>query len=203
VAKRKAGIDAGGDGEQTLVEQARAGDREALGELFLLHAPAVRRLLTSVVGPTNELDDLAQEVFLQVHRSLRGFRGESRFGTWLHRVTVHTAISHLRRRRAWVLPLEPEALDGLAVERGADACDRAAGREMVRRLYRILDGLTHRRRVAWILFEVEGRPIAEVAAILGVPSAVAKSRIWFARREIRKTAAGDEVLGPLLKELER
>jgi RNA polymerase sigma-70 factor (ECF subfamily) len=203
VAKERIGIDGRGDGEQALVEQARAGDREALGDLFLLHAPAVRRLLTSVVGPAAELDDLAQEVFLQAHRSLGGFRGDSRFGTWLHRLTVNTAISHLRRGRGHHVPVAPETLDGLAVERGADACDRASGREMVRRLYRILDGLTPKRRVAWVLFEVEGRSIAEVAAILGVPVAVAKSRIWFARREITRVAAGDECLGPLLKELER
>jgi RNA polymerase sigma-70 factor (ECF subfamily) len=197
------GIEAGTDGEQALVEQARAGDREALGELFLLHAVAVRRLLTSVVGPTGELDDLTQEVFLQVHRSLGGFRGDSRFGSWLHRVTVNTAISHLRRVRGRILSVEPAALDALAVEPGADACDRTAGREMVRRLYLILDRLTPKRRAAWALFEVEGRPIAEVAAILGVPAAVAKSRIWFARREVHRQAAGDEVLGPLLEELER
>jgi len=189
--------------ERDLVEQARAGDREALGELFLLHAVAVRRLLTSVLGPTVDLDDLIQDVFLQVHRSLGGFRGDSRFGTWLHRVTVNTAVSHLRRARGRPPPASPEAIADLADRPGSDAWERLTGREMVRRLYRILDELTPRRRAAWTLFDIEGHSIAEVATILGVPAAVAKSRIWFARREIRKRAAGDDLLGPLLEELER
>jgi RNA polymerase sigma-70 factor (ECF subfamily) len=192
-----------GDEDRALVEAAQAGDREAFGELFVLHAAAVRRLLTSVVGPAADLDDLTQEVFLQVHRSLGRFRRDSRFSTWLHRVTVNTAISHLRRPRGRAWPTEPATLDTLAVERGADAHGTFVGREMVRRLYRILDGLTPKRRAAYALFEIEGRSISEVAEIIGVPVPVAKSRIWFARREVRKQAVGDEYLGPLLEELER
>lgn len=186
-----------------LVEQAQAGDRDALGELFVRHSGTVRRLLASVVGPGADLDDLTQDVFVQVHRSLPRFRRESRFGTWLHRVTVNTAISHLRRLRSGVVPTEPQAIDRLAAGDAADPHRAHLGREMVRRLYRILDALTPKRRAAYALFEIEGRSIAEVADILGVPVAVAKSRIWFARREVRKQAAGDEILGPLIEELGR
>lgn len=186
-----------------LVERAQAGDREALGELFVRHSTAVRRLLASVVGPSADLDDLAQDVFVQVHRSLPKFRKESRFTTWLHRVTVNTAISHLRKPRGRVVPTEPQAIDRVAGNGASDPHRTHLGREMMRRLYRILDALTPKRRAAYAMFEIEGRSIAEVAEILGVPVTVAKSRIWFARREVRKKAAGDEYLGPLLEELGR
>ena len=123
--------------------------------------------------------------------------------TWLHRVTVNTAISFLRKPRGRVLPTEPQALDRVAGDSGADPHRAHVGREMVRRLYRVLDTLTPKRRVAYTLFEIEGRSIAEVASCLGVPITVAKSRIWFARREVVKKSAEDEYLGPLIAGLER
>lgn len=186
-----------------LVERAQAGDREAFGELFVRHSTTVRRLLASVVGPGADLDDLAQDVFVQVHRSLPRFRKESRFTTWLHRVTVNTAISHLRKPRGRAVPIEPQAIDRVAGNGASDPHRVHLGREMVQRLYRILDALTPKRRAAFAMFEIEGRSIAEVAEILGVPLTVAKSRIWFARREVKKRAAEDEYLGPLLEELGR
>lgn len=194
---------AGPEADLALVERAQAGEREALGELFVQHAAPVRRLLLSVVGPIADLDDLVQEVFLQVHRSLPRFRRESRFSTWLHRIAVNTAISHLRRPRGRAVPTEPQVIDALAASPDADPHGALVGREMARRLYRILDSLTPKRRAAYTLFEIEGRAIAEVAEILGVPVAVAKSRIWFARREVKRLAAGDEYLGRLVEELRR
>jgi len=186
-----------------LVERAQAGDRDAFGELFVRHSTSVRRLLASVIGPSADLDDLTQDVFVQVHRSLPRFRKESRFTTWLHRVTVNTAISFLRKPRGRALPTEPQALDRIAGDLGADPHRTHVGREMVRRLYGVLDSLTPKRRVAFTLFEIEGRSIAEVAKVLGVPVTVAKSRIWFARREVVKKSAEDEYLGPLIEELGR
>ena len=186
-----------------LVERAQAGDRDALGELFVRHSTAVRRLLASVIGPGADLDDLTQDVFVQVHRSLPRFRRESRFSTWLHRITVNTAISFLRKPRGRVLPTEPQALDRVAAANVADPHRSHEGREMVRRLYRVLDSLSPKRRVAYTLFEIEGRTIAEVAAYLSVPVTVAKSRIWFARREVKKKSAEDEYLGQLIEELKR
>jgi RNA polymerase sigma-70 factor (ECF subfamily) len=189
--------------DRSLVEAAQAGDREALGELFARHVTTVRRLLTSVIGPSRELDDLVQEVFLQAHRALPRFRREARFSTWLHQIAVNTAITHLRRPRGRFVTTAPEALERRAVDDGADAHASLVGRQMVERLYAILDTVTPKRRAAFTLFEIEGRSIAEVAAIVGVPATVAKSRIWFARREIKRKAAGDELLGPLLEELMR
>ena len=200
--KREIGIDELAE-ERELVAAAQAGDAEAFGELFVRHSTRVRRLLVSVIGPRAELDDLTQEVFLQVHRALPRFRGAARFSTWLHRITVNTALSHLRRPSGRLVTTAPELLADRRDERGADAHAATVGREMVRRLYGILDTLSPKRRVAFTLFEIEGRSIAEVAELTGVAAAVAKSRIWFARREVTRKAGDDPYLGPLLEELER
>ena len=192
------------DEDLALVDAAREGDADALGELFVRHAGAVRRLLLSVIGPTEELDDLTQDVFVRVHRAIGGFRGEARFATWLHRVTVHTALSHLRARgRERSIAAPPEEIDARPGRGEPTAHERAVGRELVRRLYGLLAKMTPLRQVAFTLFEIEGRPIAEVARLTGVPAPVAKSRIWFARKDLRRRAAGDPYLAQLLEELER
>jgi len=191
-----------GDGGDTLVARARSGDAEALGALFVAHATATRRLLRSVLGPGDEIDDVAQEVFVQVHRSIGRFRGESGFSTWLHRLTVNTAVSHLRsraRRRARLEaapPLTPPA----SPDPGPD--DRAGAREMLRRLYGILDRLPVKRRVAFTLFELEGLTLEKLSVVLGVSVATAKSRVFFARREVIARAAADPCLAALIEEIE-
>ena len=189
--------------DQDLVRRAQAGDREATGDLFVLHSHAVRRLLASVIGPGADLDDLTQEVFLRAHRSLHGFRGESRFSTWLHRLTVNTAVSHLRKMKNKHVFMDPVVLEVVAGDDSASVHDCAMGREMIRRLYRILDTVSHKRRAAFTLFEIEGRSLASLAEILGISRASAKSRVWFARREITRKAGDDPYLGPLLRELKQ
>ncbi len=191
------------DTDRELTARAQEGNREALGELFVRHSMSVRRLLISVIGPCSELDDLAQDVFLQVHRSLHKFRGEARFSTWLHRLTVNVAISYLRRPRWRQVARDPVSLDQGTDAGGTDAHDKLAAREMVRRFYAVLDGLTPKRRVAFVLFAVRGHSIAEAAEMVGVKTPIMKSRIWFARRDVLKKARRDPHLGELLKELER
>lgn len=187
-----------GDG---LVAAAREGDVEALGALFVAHAARVRRLLRSVLGPDDEIDDVAQEVFVQVHLSIRRFRGESGFATWLHRIAVNTAVSHLRsraRRRARLGARLPSAAPAGPFP-SPDA--QAEARGMVRRLFAILEEMPVKRRVAFSLFELEGLPLAELAAVLGISPEAAKSRVFFARREVLSRAAADPRLAPWVKEM--
>jgi len=188
------------DKDRPLVDRAQAGDREALGELFVRHAQAVRRLLSGVIGPTNELDDLVQDVFIQVFKSLPRFRGDSRFSTWLHQVTMYAAYNHLRRPRRVTL-VDPEELEVAGTD-GDGPQVRLHGRETMRRLNAILDTIKPKKRIAFILFAVEGYSIGEVSEMVGAPVPTVKSRVWFARRELRKKARRDPVLGQVLADLE-
>lgn len=188
------------DQDQALVKRAQNGDCQALGELFVRHERSVRRLLISVIGPVSQIDDLAQDVFLRVHKSLNSFRGEARFSTWLHKLTVYTAYSYLRKPRRNV-PTEPTELDRSVEDNKPGAQDLLLQKELVAKMYTLLDSVSPKRRVAFTLFVIEGYSIAQVAQMTGITAPAAKSRIWFARREIQKKARQDEYLSALIHEM--
>ena len=85
--------------EQALLERIRNGDDSGFEQLVKEHTGKIIGLAWRLVGNREEAEDLAQEAFLRLHRSLPTFRGESRIGTWLYRTTTRLAIDHLRRER--------------------------------------------------------------------------------------------------------
>jgi RNA polymerase sigma-70 factor, ECF subfamily len=193
--------DARDDDDAPLVERAQGGDREALGDLFVRHAHTVRRLLAGVLGSSNDLDDLVQDVFIQVFRSLPSFRRESRFTTWLHQVTLYAAYNHMRRPRRVVLAERPEdAAPEPVGEPGPFA--ELHGREALARLDAILAAIKPKKRIAFILFAVEGYSVNEISEMVKAPIPTVKSRIWFARRELRRRAQRDPYLSGILAEME-
>lgn len=185
------------------VRRAREGDREAFGELFLDHAPTVRRLLYSVIGPSEEIDDLIQDVFLQAHKALPTFRGDSRFATWLHRIAICVSYGHLRRLRGRTVFLKPERIAELDAPEREGPHARLYGAEVLDRLRAVLDSIKPKKRVAFVLFAVEGRTVAEISELVGSPAPTVKSRIWFARRELRRKARRDPYLSQVLDEMDQ
>ena len=83
-----------------LAARCRAGDTDAFEELYRQHARRLFSLVLRMVGSADDAEDLLQEVFLQAHRKLAGFRGESTLGTWLYRLTMNHCLDHLRGRQA-------------------------------------------------------------------------------------------------------
>ncbi|MDD5306813.1 MAG: sigma-70 family RNA polymerase sigma factor [Deltaproteobacteria bacterium] len=190
------------DPDRALVLRAQEGDRDALGELFLRHAPAVRRLLAGTLGATAELDDLVQDVFVHVHRSLPSFRGDSLFSTWLHQVTIYAAYNHLRRpRRGWTTS-DVEVLDAIPDATSGTPHDRLVGQEALRRLHAALDRIKPKKRIAFLLFAAMGFSTQEVSEMVGAPVTTVKSRIWFARRELIRKARQDPYLAAILEDAE-
>jgi RNA polymerase sigma-70 factor (ECF subfamily) len=140
------------------------------------------------------MDDLLQDAFLEVFRSLPTFRGESSLRTWIDRCVVRVAYAHFARK-ARLPPLE--AVQDLGA-RGASAEDRTSLREAVRRLYVELDRLEPRQRMAFTLFAIESRSLREVAEVMESSVAAAKIRVWRARRTLELRAKKDPVLSEFL-----
>lgn len=97
--------------DETLAFEAQQGNTDAFAALVDRHKGRVYRTLYQVVGDEHDAQDLAQEVFLKVYRSLPGYRGDAAFTTWLHRLTLNLAFDWLRarKRRPLQVPLEPPA----------------------------------------------------------------------------------------------
>ena len=87
------------DSERSLVQRAQSGDEQAFATLFQLHKKRVYSVCLQMTKDVADAEDLTQEAFLQVFRSVNSFRGDSAFSTWLYRVAVNTVLMKLRRRK--------------------------------------------------------------------------------------------------------
>ena len=176
--------------DSDLVARCIARDPVAQRALFERERLRVHGLLYRVVGSNAQMDDLLQDTFLEVFRSLPGFRGESSLRTWIDRCAVRVAYAHFGRK-ARLPSLEcvqdPELLAPSAEE-------RTSLREAVRRLYAELDRLEPRQRMAFTLFAIENRSLREVAEIMESSLATAKVRVWRARRALEGRAKKDPLL---------
>lgn len=183
-----------------LVDRCREGEQEAASELFRLHQGRVHATLYRLLGSSSEIEDLLQETFIQVFRSLGGYRGEAKLATWIDRIAARVAYKHLgRKRRA----LRTGELAGDDFAGGGPApLDQAVAREGVVRLYRVLDQLSPSQRIAFALFEIDGRTIAEIAALTGCTKTTAKLRIWRGRRAVLGAARSDPLLAEFLSDVE-
>ena len=130
-------------------------------------------------------------------RNLQGFRGIASFRAWITRIAVHVAQHHLRAGRVRRhVPLEVVPEDDLPA-RHSDP-DRALDeRRLAGRLHGLLDRISPKKRVALVLYVVEGHPVEEVAALMGASQTATRSRVFFARRELRKLIGQDPELRAL------
>jgi RNA polymerase sigma-70 factor, ECF subfamily len=177
------------DPDRALVDAAAGGSREAFDELVRRHQAAMITLARVLTGGRGDADDLAQEVFVRAWRNLRGFRGDSTFRTWLHRVAINVIrTSQTRQGR----------LARLFVARGRDdeRPDPASGDEPVdaalarrQMIDRALATLPEELRVAVTLRDMQGLEYKEIAAALEVPIGTVESRIFRARQKLKPLLA--------------
>jgi RNA polymerase sigma-70 factor (ECF subfamily) len=138
-------------------------------DLYREFAAQVARWAARLGGPDFDVDDVVQEVFVAVHRQLHSFRGESRVGTWLYRITANQ-VAERRRRDRW-----RRWLGGSAGEVAGSLASPALGpvealeqREAAARVYRVLDSMNERYRQLVVLFEIERLSGQEIAELTGM-----------------------------------
>ena len=183
-----------------LVERCQRGDAEAFRELFRAHRLDVARLAQRMLGRGTDLEDIIQEVFLQVHRSIRDFRHGARFSTWLYRVTVNVVLMH--RRSAKSRPVFSEAPEGLsAIDQRPLSDEQIERQRRVLAFHRLLDRLSEKKRLVFVLHELEGLSPGEIAKIVGSPVLTVRTRLFYARRELLALLAEEPALAGLSSEL--
>jgi RNA polymerase sigma-70 factor (ECF subfamily) len=186
--------------DSVLVERCRAGDLAAFEPLVEKYRQRVWRLAYNVLRDREEALDAAQEAFIRAYQALPGFRGQSRFYTWLFRITMNVATDRARARAARGRALGSEPVPEEEWERrlGGDAGPVAGPEEAVARaeqqakIARALDALPERHRTIIMLSDLEELSYREIAEVLGIPMGTVMSRLHNARKRLRR------VLGPLL-----
>jgi len=184
----------GADVDADLVERARTGNEEALAELYRRHERRAYNLAVRTLGDPWDAADVVQEAFIKAFRNLDSFKGEARFGTWLHRIVVNACYDHLRRHRPE--PMDSEILDDLSSPSGPAAVV-ASGREGIdpavdglsEPVRKALMSLNEGFRFAVVLCDLLGFPYNEAAEILGVQEGTIKSRIFRAREALANALA--------------
>lgn len=175
---------AAADPDLELTGRARGGDAEAFRRLVERHRDRAYAVARRIVRSDADAEEVAQDAFVRAWRALPGFRGESRFSTWLHRIVVRQALDRaetLARRRGREAALDDAPASAAAVE---DANDFEATHR-ARRLDALVDGLTPAQRAAVTLFYHEDHSVERTAEILQLPVNTVKTHLRRAREALR------------------
>ncbi len=162
----------------------REGEVQAVAEAYDQYAETVRAFARRLVGDAQAAEDLVHDVFVTLPSAIRNFRGESSFKTFLVSIAVNHARHHLRgatRRRAAMQRYAEQPETGVE-----DPERQLQRRQLAVLLSSALDELPLEQRVAFVLCDVEERPSPEAAAIVNVPEATIRTRLFHARRKLRQ-----------------
>jgi RNA polymerase sigma-70 factor (ECF subfamily) len=176
--------------DRELVRRAQAEDQEAFEELVRRHQQRVAAVAGGILRQREDVEDIAQQVFVKAYFSLKRFDQRAAFSTWLYKITVNECWDLLRKRKVRPLVYESDLSEEQARQYGApeerfapapDISDKLVARQRVERLLGCLD---ERDRMMLILKEVEGFAVEEIAEILDLNANTVKVRLFRARRRI-------------------
>ncbi len=181
---------AGATEDRELVRRAQGEDKEAFGELVRRHQHRVFAVAGGILRRREDVEDIAQQVFVKAYFSLKRFDQRAAFSTWLYKITVNECWDLLRKKKVRPLVYEADLSEEQARQvitsgekgnRGPDISEKIEAREHVERL---LEGLDERDRLMLILKEVEGFSIEEIAKVLDLNGNTVKVRLFRARRRV-------------------
>ncbi|MGE5321194.1 MAG: RNA polymerase sigma factor RpoE [Hyphomicrobiaceae bacterium] len=185
--------------DQTLVERAQTGDKQAFGLLVSKYQRKLGRLLSRLIRDPAEVEDVTQEAFIKAYRALPSFRGDSAFYTWLYRIGVNTAKNYLvsQGRRAPTATEfdseEAESFDEGEQLRDINTPEHVLlSKQIGETVNSAMEALPEELRTAIMLREIEGLSYEEIATIMDCPIGTVRSRIFRAREAVA------EKLRPLL-----
>jgi RNA polymerase sigma-70 factor (ECF subfamily) len=175
------------------VREFLGGDSHAFEFLFEKYRDRVYRIAYRFVRNKDDALDVAQDVFLRVYTGIKGFKTDSKFFTWLYRISTNRAIDFTRQKRSRaalgvetpLLEAEGRPLPGRSSVR--DPADLAEEKELDEKLARAVDGLSEKHRAVFTLHATENLSYREIAEVLGCSIGTVMSRLFYARKKIQET----------------
>jgi RNA polymerase sigma-70 factor (ECF subfamily) len=164
-----------------LVARCQAGDVEAFGTLYRIHAPRIYALASRMAGSPDEGEDLLQEIFLQAFQKLGSFKGEAAIGTWLYRLALNHCLDFVRSKQAKMGKVTDTLDAETSIEPAARRDTPIARIDLERAIERLPAGC----RDAFVLHDIEGFDHKEVGDVLGIAEGTSKSQVFKARMKLR------------------
>jgi RNA polymerase sigma-70 factor (ECF subfamily) len=178
--------------EHLLIERAKQGDVQAFRELVERSKRIVYRLAYDMTGNRHDAEDLSQDVFVKAYRSLPGFRGDAKWNTWLHRITVNTCLDHRKSSAPQSMEFNDDTEhntpgDMLQHRHETILPDRAAQSTMIQQhIQQALDCLTPRQRSVFVLRHYHDLPMKQIAETLEVAEGTVKTLLFRAVQRLRE-----------------
>jgi RNA polymerase sigma-70 factor (ECF subfamily) len=176
---------------ETLVARAQAGDPEAFRQLYIQYRGMVARLAYNITGSQQDLEDIIQEIFLQVHRSIQSFHGDSKFSTWLYRLAINVAMQYVRQSKK--SSAVKHSIDDFRNLKDDSASPEEIVLELQKRqvLLDALEKISPKKRQVFVLHELQGIEAKEIARILRIPTLTVRTRLFYARKAMYRMLMKD------------
>lgn len=166
--------------DATLAGLAREGDARAFEQLYRRYAARVHAVCLRLAGNRTLAEECTQDAFVKAWESLKSFRGDSSFGTWVHRIAVNTVLERHRtqmRQAVWISHKDDEILESVPAP--------DSGPEHAMDLEQCIAELPAAARMVFVLFDVEGHSHEEIAEMTGLAVGTSKAHLHRARRMLR------------------
>jgi RNA polymerase sigma factor (sigma-70 family) len=182
--------------DQRYVERAQEGDTVAFDHLVVKYSPKLYGLIYHMTSNREDSNDLLQEVFARAYRSLKRFRGQSAFYTWIYSIATNLTLNFLKKRgRRFTYSLDD--IDS-GIERDQEFIDLTSGSDPVReaglkelqlKLNEAMMKLSEDHRAVVTMFDIQGLPHAEIAKVCNVSEGTIRSRLFYAHRQLQSLLA--------------
>lgn len=167
--------------EKLISKFLKSGNAQWLDEIVLRHTERIRRVIYAMVVNHDDADDLTQEVFLRAFKGLKGFNGDSKFSTWLHRIALNTTYSFLERRGR-TIPDNATGFGSMAAPKELEPEEGASFLELEEWVERALKRLSPPLRTAIVLHVLHDMKVSDIADVAGCKPQTVYWRVHEARR---------------------
>ncbi len=164
------------------MEKAQAGDAGAFKQIYQKYHGMVARLAYNITGNQQDLEDIVQETFLQVHRSLKSFHGDSKFSTWLYRLAINVSMQYVRQHKKTAKVTYPTDDFNRYADDSPSPEEDMHRAEKRRIIMDALDKISEKKRVVFILHELHCIEAGEIAKVLKIPTLTVRTRLFYARK---------------------
>ena len=172
--------------ENELIRLAQSGDGEAFCQLARRYERRIFSLALHYCRSSHDAEDLSQEAWLKAYRSLRSFRGESSFYTWVRQITINTFLNYKRRAKMLDKEVIPTDAEGLEHPHARSVEESLNDKILVEKVMQALGELTSQQRLIFLLKHREGMTYDEIAASLGCSAGTVKKSLFRAVLKLRE-----------------